>query len=268
MDSLITHSVAGEGEPLLLLNGGLMTMAAWGEVASTLERDFKVIRCDFRGQFLSPGVPEPSFDAHAADAIAVLDALKVERAHLVGTSFGGFVGVHLAARHPERAASLVAMTITEALTEQMREGAAALLRASRSAAAGGDPAALRDLIVPSTFSDDYIRENAARFEAQRAAAAMLPPSYYSGVSGLLAALDDVDLRPLLPLVQCPTLVIGGEADRTFPVEHSRAVAAAVPGSQLIVMKGAPHGLVVERAAEVSAIVRDFLLKVRGASVNQ
>lgn len=268
MDSLITHSVAGEGEPLLLLNGGLMTIAAWGDVASVLEREYTVIRCDFRGQLLSPGVPKPTFEAHADDVIALLDALKVDRVHLVGTSFGGFVGVHLAARHPERAASLVAMTITEALTDEMRAGAAALLEASQSAAAGGDPAALRDLIVPSTFSEDYIRENGVRFEAQRAAAAMLPPSYYSGVSGLLAALDNVDLRPLLPLIQCPTLVIGGEADRTFPVGHSRAVAAAIPRAQLIVMQGAPHGLVVERAAEVAAIIRDFLQQVRGVSVNR
>ena len=96
--ALITHSAAGDGDPVLLLNGGFMTMAAWQPIAAPLEAEFRVIRCDFRGQLMSPGQAPSSLDGHVSDVVAMLDWLGVEEVDVVGTSFGGFVGVAMAAR--------------------------------------------------------------------------------------------------------------------------------------------------------------------------
>src|SRR5689334_25303921 len=98
MKPILGHRVTGnpDGPPVLLLNGSMMTMGAWEPVAAPLGETWKVIRCDFRGQIFSLGESEPNLEAHVADVIALLDELGLERAHAVGTSFGGLVAVRLA----------------------------------------------------------------------------------------------------------------------------------------------------------------------------
>ena len=66
------------------------------------------------------------------------------------------------------------------------------------------------------------------------------------------------------MIACPTLVIGGGADVTFPVEHSRAVAAGIAGARLVVIPGGSHGLVIERSAEVIDLVVNFVRDIEGA----
>jgi len=70
--SLLAHRVTGnpDAPPLFLLNGGLMTMAAWEKIAAALEDAFRIVRCDFRGQLFSVGVPEPRLESHAEDLVA------------------------------------------------------------------------------------------------------------------------------------------------------------------------------------------------------
>ena len=70
----------------------------------------------------------------------------------------------------------------------------------------------------------------------------------------MAALDNLDLTSLLPQITCPTLIVGGDADVTFPVEQSRALAAGISGARLVVIPGGSHGVVIERAAEVIDLV--------------
>ena len=114
--ALITHYAVGEGEPVLLLNGGAMTMAAWEPIAAPLATRFRVVRCDLRGQLLTPGPPHDTLGQHADDVVALLDALDIPSVHVIGTSFGAMVGLVLAARHPQRVQSLVAGTTTDVFT--------------------------------------------------------------------------------------------------------------------------------------------------------
>ena len=74
-DPILTHRVDGEGPPLVLLNGGMMSLSAWEPIARRLAERHRVIRCDFRGQLLSPGAARASMEEHADDVAALLDAL-------------------------------------------------------------------------------------------------------------------------------------------------------------------------------------------------
>ena len=78
--TLLSHRLTGppDASPLFLLNGGLMTMAAWEKVVAPLEDAFRIVRCDFRGQLFSPGIPEPRLQPHAEDLVALLDQLVGE----------------------------------------------------------------------------------------------------------------------------------------------------------------------------------------------
>jgi 3-oxoadipate enol-lactonase len=252
------HLVEGHGPPLLLLNGGLMSASAWEPIAAPLRQRWTVLRCDFRGQLRSPGEPPLDLAGHVAELVSLLDGLGIERVHVAGTSFGAFSGLVLAALHPRRVMSLSAITASDRLTGEVRQGLITVRRLCQEAVAGGDGGRVFDVVAPATFSTAWLQQNEAALAERRRQVAALPALWFAGLARLVAAVENLDLQPLLPRIACPVLVIGGSEDRTFPVEHSVALSAAIPGAALEVLAGGSHGLVLERAAEVAALVDAFL----------
>lgn len=258
MTDLLAHRVDGDGEPLVLLNGGMMTIVAWDEIAIPLAERYRVVRCDFRGQLLSPGPAHRDLAGHVADLIALLDTLRIDRAHVVGTSFGAEVGLLLAAEQPRRVRSLVAATAFDHASPEMTALAQAVRDACRAAVAGGDGGCMFDAMLPGTYSDGFRAANAAMLAARRERVARLPVSWFAGVDGILAAVQHLDLRPVLPRVACPTLVVVAGLDRTAPPARGRALAAAIPGARLVEVADSGHAMVVERPGRFTDICLEFL----------
>jgi pimeloyl-ACP methyl ester carboxylesterase len=256
--SVLAHRVTGSGPPLLLLNGGLMSIAAWEPVAEPLARDFTVVRCDLRGQLLSPGAVPASLEGQAAEVLALLDHLGLSRVHVVGTSYGGFVGQVLALAHPERVASLTLIATAARTTAGDPAATAALRRAIVEAAAGGDGGRVLDELAPYTFSPAFLARDPSLYASRRAAVASLPSSWFAALVSLLDALDGLDLRSRLPAVRCPAQVVAAELDLTFPVALSRELCAAVPSARLSVVAGAGHAVVVEDPARCVEEIRGFV----------
>lgn len=261
--AVLTHRVEGVGPPLLLLNGGLMSFTVWEPVASSLAARHRVIRCDFRGQLLSPGEPPATLEGHARDVLALVDHLGLTRVNVAGTSFGAIVGVTLAASHPERVASLALVAATDRVERGSAEDAlgAALRRACRAAAEGGDGGQLLDLLARQTYSAEWLKARSEILLQRRQQMASLPPGWFRCVERFLDALDGLDLRPELARVCCPALVLGAELDRTFPLECSHALARALSGATLEVVPGAGHAVVVEAPERVARILESFLARV-------
>src|SRR5262249_15533104 len=163
-----------DAPPLFLLNGGLMSMVAWEKVAVGLEDAYRGVRCDFRGQLFSPGVPEPRLEPHAEDLVALLDSLGIETIHAAGTSFGALVALRLASLHPERVASVVAITATDKVSPEQWAASALARDACLEAVAGGDGGRVYDLVVPATYSPEYREANAAALAFYRRQVALLP----------------------------------------------------------------------------------------------
>jgi pimeloyl-ACP methyl ester carboxylesterase len=264
VSEILAHRVSGlpDGEPLLLLNGGLMSIAAWDRLISPLEASFRVVRCDFRGQLLSPGEPEPRLDAHVEDVIRLLDFLGIGQVHLAGVSLGGLVGTRLASLHPERARSLAAITTTERVTPAMWEETARMRQVAVEAAEGGDGGRVLDFLLPRTYTAQYLEAQGDALGFYRHWVAGLPAVWFRGLAAILSALEGLDLTPSLGAIRCPVLILAAEGDRTFPPEHSRALAAgmshALGGPRLEIVPGGSHGLVVEQSERVLEILLDFL----------
>lgn len=256
-NGLLAHQTIGEGETVLLLNGGLMSMAAWEPVSTTLARERRVLLCDLRGQLLSPGTPPVTLGGHVEDLERLLDALGLARVDVVGTSFGAFVAMTLAARRPGRVRSLAAVTATDQLRDEEWPEAQRLIDAALEAAAGGDGGRVFDLIAGSTFSPGYVRAQGPAFAARRQRIGLLPREWFASLAGLLGSLRGLDLRPLLGAIRCPALVVGAQLDSTFPPERSRALAAGIPGARLEIVPGAGHALVVEAPERLLHVVREF-----------
>ena len=158
------------------------------------------------------------------------------------------------------------MSATERVTPEIEARGAPARKAAQMAAAGGDGGRLLDFIAATTWSAAYRAAQAPALAARRQAVSLLPRSWFAGVEQLMAALEGLDLRPLLPRIACPTLVVGGEADVTFPPEHSRALADGIAGARLVLIRDGSHGLVIERAPEVIDLVVNFVRDAERASM--
>ena len=250
---MLTHRIDGTGPPLLLLNGGLMSIGTWQPYADALSVRHRVIRCDFRGQLLTPGPPfATSWEEHATDVVSLLDALSIERAYVVGVSFGAEVSMLLAALHPARVSRLAVISATDYTTEAMRADAA-----EGWARMKGDPAELFRHVARKTWSPAWLAAQPPDFIESRARQmAALPPRFFAGAEAIIRLLDTLDLRAHLAKITAPTLVIGGENDAVFPPEHSRAIAAAIPNARLEIVPNVGHGLLFERPERVIELLAE------------
>ena len=179
----------------------------------------------------------------AADALGVLDALGIARAHVCGASMGGMIAQHLAARHPGRVKSLTLMMTTSG-ARRLPQPKLKVRRALLSRPDGSDPAAvvahlqrLLTLIGSPAYPADPERLR------QRLQATVQRAWRPAGTARqIVAVVADGDRSPLLPLIQAPTRVIHGEADPLVRPEAGHDLVARMPGAVPDFIPGMGHDL--------------------------
>lgn len=255
----IHYEVQGEGEPVVFLNGILMTAASWALQTSVLERRYRCVLHDFRGQLLS-GKPEAAWrlEDHVEDLRVLLDHLGIEHVHLVGTSYGGEVGMMFALAHPERVKSLSVIASVSHLEPVLR-----LETDLWAEAAGLGPAALYRAMAPRTFSSRFLADHPETVAQGEARLAAYSPEFFLAFARLVGAFQALHITDRLPEIACPTLVVAAEEDALKPVAYSRRIAAAIPGAELVVVPGAGHAVVIEKAEIVNTLLLGFLGKHAG-----
>ncbi len=259
---VLAHRLEGEGdEVVLLLNGGMMTLSAWQQVVIGLRRDFRVLRCDFRGQLLSPGKAPPSFEGHAEDVVKLLDALGLESVHVLGVSFGGEVGLVLAGKHPARVRSLIAGTATDHAGDVLRQGTERMRGVLEDIRQGGDKGRFHDVLVEEVFSPEWAKRFAWLLKERRRQVALLADSWFEGIEGILDATLQLDVRPWLGEIRCPTRVIIAGRDAIMPPADSRHMAAAIAGAEVVEHPTAGHTLIIEDPPWFLDACRSFLERV-------
>jgi 3-oxoadipate enol-lactonase/4-carboxymuconolactone decarboxylase len=248
---LTTH-VQIEGPPgapaLVLLHSLGTSLHVWDAQAASLSASFRVIRTDLRGHGLTSVTPGPySIPGLARDVLDVLDALGVDRFLLGGLSIGGMIAQSIAAQAPQRVRALVlcdtAMAIPPAELWRQR---AATVRAEGMASIA--EAVLARWVTPG-FRD------APAAHGLRAMLLRTDPQGYAGAAEAIAAAD---LTADTAALRLPTLVLVGDQDAATPLASAQAMATAIPGAQLVVLKDAAHIPTVEQPAAVTAAIGDFL----------
>jgi 3-oxoadipate enol-lactonase len=246
------HRIEGPpGAPLVIMTHSLgSTAAMWRAQAEALSSRLRIVRCDLRGHGLSPVPPGPYDIADlAGDVLALLDRLGAARAHLVGLSLGGMIGMWLAAHHPDRVDRLV-LCCTSALLgppERWQERAARVL-------AGGSRA-VADEVVSRWLTPDT---RARRPDLATELAAMVSATPAAGYAACCGAIERMDLRADLPSIRAPTLAIAGADDPSTPPDHLLRIADAIPGARAVVVERAAHMAAVERPDEVTALIAAHL----------
>jgi pimeloyl-[acyl-carrier protein] methyl ester esterase len=252
----------GSGPPFLLLHGWAMAGALLQPLGDRLAARGRVVRYDLRGHGASAPGPTASLDDHAADLVAVLDALALDGALAVAWSLGAQVLLRAlpAARGRLRGAVLVAGTPRFTATDgwphalPLRQVEVLAQRFRR------DPARTRARFLADLLAPE---ERAALGEERlRALEGSLPlPDAATAVAGL-DVLTTADLRGGLAAIDLPVLLLHGEADPICPAGASRAMAEAIPGARLALLAGAGHAPFLTRDDEVATEILAFAERLR------
>ncbi|WP_165956794.1 alpha/beta fold hydrolase [Kribbella antibiotica] len=240
----------GEGEPVLLINGLGSCSASWFRVLPAL-RDYRVITFDNRGVGRTGHRPEP-FDLAtlASDAIAVLDAAGVTRAHVLGLSMGGLIAQEFALSHPDRVSSLMLVS-THAGIPHLTVAASAV-----ATMAALPPGERSRALAPLLYVDQTPAAEIARDEEVASAI----PTTSEGLRSQLVAAAPWDRYADLHQLAVPVLVLHGREDRLVPLSAGEKLAAAIPHSELVVVETAGHRLFTDQTTTAMDAIADFLAR--------
>ncbi|MFD0903437.1 alpha/beta fold hydrolase [Actinomadura sediminis] len=233
---------------VLLIDGAAASMLWWeaGLCARIAGAGRFVIRYDNRDTGRStgypPGRPGYTFTDLAGDALGVLDALGVERAHIVCRSMAGGIGLILGVDHPDRVLSLT-LASTSPGGDGLPPPSDELTGGSPADPDPADPVAVADFVVASAKAlsggSPFFDETATRALVERDVArtrdiaSTLVNHYAMTFDGPSRGFGDI---------KAPTLVVHGDHDPLFPLPHGRALRDAIPGAELLVLEGAGHDL--------------------------
>jgi 3-oxoadipate enol-lactonase len=243
----------GAGDPLLLIHGLGYARWGWEPVADALARKHEVLLFDNRGIGESDAPPGPyTVSMLAQDAVSVLDAAGVERAHVLGTSLGGMVALQLALDRPDRIDRLVLASTTAGgpASAPMPEQTVRLMQEAPSLPSD---VALRRF-VENAFGPTPDEQKVERILEHRLATAQ-PPAAWAAQAAAGAAFD---VWERVPEIRVPTLVLTGDRDAVVDARNSESLAARIPGARLEVFPGLGHLFFWEDPQRFVVAVTEFL----------
>ena len=246
------HRLEGPADApvLVLANSVGSDLSMWDPQAAALGDRFRLLRYDHRGHGGSP-VPDGPYSIAdlGGDLLALLDRLELARVHLCGLSLGGMVGMWVAAHAPERVQRLVlCCTAAHFPPRELWDERARVVRAEGMGA-------LVDATMERWLTPGF-RARAPEAEARlRATFLATAPE---GYAGCCEAIRDMDLRPGLPGIAAPTLVLAGADDPATPPAWGAAIAEAIPDARLEVLTDAAHVATLEQPDALTAAVAEHL----------
>jgi 3-oxoadipate enol-lactonase len=248
----INYQIDGpEGAPWIVFSNSLATSAAmWDDQAAALKDSFRVLRYDQRGH---GGTEVPAgryaFDTLLADALGLLDALGIKKAHFAGLSMGGATALGLAERHPDRFDRIIVCDSPCQSTPQSAQQWEDRIVLAKDK--GID--ALVEPTVSRWFPPETLAKNPPHLDKVRA---MFRATPVNGFIGCAAALADHDYASAVASVTHPVLFLVGEKDAPAPA--MRKLNEKLAGSRYVELPGAGHISNMDRPAEFNRAVQEFL----------
>ena len=251
---------AGKGdETVLLIHGsgpGVTSYANWRVVVPALAEDLHVVAPDMVG-FGYSDRPEGityGLQTWADQTVGLMDTLGIEKAHLVGNSFGGAIALRIAAQHPQRVGKLVLMG-SMGVPFEITEGLERVW--------GYEPSFenMRRVLDVFAYSRELVNDELAKVRHegsiqpgfQEAFAAMFPAPRQRWVEAMVTPEEEI--RKLTHR----TLIVHGREDQVIPVANSYKLEELIDNADLVVFSHCGHWSMIERTADFNRLVRDFLL---------
>jgi 3-oxoadipate enol-lactonase len=260
----IHYEVTGKSgaTPVLMIQGLGASKNAWNLQRIAMATRFRIISFDNRGAGRSEKPTEPfTLEQMADDALAVLDAAGIETAHVVGASMGGVISQIVAVKYPHRVRSLT-LVCTACRNHPWRQE---LLQSWAKTAEEKGMIEVGKEAAQWVMSPRSFRRLVPAFTWMGPLAALRPRhSFVSQIDAILNTRED--LVDQLSTITAPTMVIVGNQDILTPRGDSEEIAERIPNSELVVISGAAHGLMMEHSSTFNKILIEFLQRTELARV--
>lgn len=246
---------ASSKNTLVFLNGLSQSTQAWILTTPAFKTDYRIILIDFIFQGQSDKTGEwRTFDQHAQDVTSVLDYLKIDKASIIGLSYGSLVAQHLGVNHANRISKLVLASTFAHKTPYYEAIELAWWRALEF----GGYNLLLDIMLPSVLSENYFSHPLIPIEMMKQTRQDTALDSQSLFKLMRATKERSEYRPELKKIVAPTLVIQGEKDALFPTHMANEVAKAIPNAQLEIIPQVGHTLNLEAVPRFCELIKGFI----------
>lgn len=251
------YTVQGEGPPLFLIHGIGAARNTWARALPVLSPHFTVVTYDLRGHGTSP-MPDAEFglDDLVADLERVREHTGFEQAHFAGHSLGGMIGPAYARHYPERVLSLGLLSTAAFRTEEDSAKVWGVVRAMEDK---GIPQVLETL-SDRWFTDGFIAAHPDVVTARLKQVVASDPEVFLNVFRIYAGTE---MAPWLDQVSAPSLVLTGEFDGGCNPRLNRLIDEALPNSELVILPGLKHSLLLEAGEVVAEHLTRFIRGLDG-----
>ena len=266
----ISYEIQGEGDPVILVHGFGVKKEVWMCQYGPLSEKFKVIRFDNRGAGESDHPDELfTMEMLAGDIRGLMDALNLEKAHVIAWSLGGMFAQHFAIKYPERLNKLVLINTLpnwpggdEAGIKMYVDSQLASIKAYQE-----DPIKAFFERAPMGYSRQFKKE--MQEDTKKKFHGLFSVEDYvqmkttniptpKDIENQANALKYHDVIDQLHLIKSETLIITADKDRQTPMSRNQLIHEKIPNSKLVVIAGAGHDSPLEKAPEINKHVIDFL----------
>lgn len=253
----IYYELAGEGRPLILLNGIMMSTKSWQPFLRAINQSgSQAILVDL----LDQGQSDPmDRDFPIALQARMLEALIAHLGHrqvdVFGTSYGGEVALNLAALRPELIGRMVLANTVARTNAWLREiGEGWVL-------AGGNPRAYYATTIPVIYSPAFYDRRAEWMDERKkllTGTAFASAAFQSRMARLTRSAESHDVTPALPSISCPVLLISSQQDHITPPEEQAYLAERLPNAELVLLPKTGHATFYERPDLFTALLTGFI----------
>jgi pimeloyl-ACP methyl ester carboxylesterase len=254
-DILVYYEEAGAGDPLVLIMGLGGDLQGWALQVPELAKHFRVITFDNRGVGRTSSPDRPySITGMAADTLALMDQLGIQKAHVLGFSMGGYIAQELALAHPERVDRLILLATAPAIDGYGRTVVRSLIDVRRSNMSREQSVRLTSALLYSPeLLDDEARYERSILNSLANQWAQQDHAFIRQAQAILG----FDARDRLANLKQPTLVVGGVDDVLVPIRNARKLAELIPNATLKELPGGHVGA-MEYPHEYNTAFVEFL----------
>lgn len=252
----VYYEVHGEGKPILLLNGIMMSTVSWSYFKDSLSGTNKLILMDFLDQGQSDKVEKQyTQDIQVEVILSLLNELNIDKINIVGISYGGEVALQFALRYGERLDRLALFNTTSRTNPWLRDiGRAWNLSKD-------DPLNYYLTTIPVIYSPEYYTKNESWMNKRKEKlieGVFNQKEFIDSMERLTISAEDYDVKDRLKEIKVTTLVVGSENDYITPVNEQKILHEGIENSQLILLPNTGHGSMYERPLLFAVLILGFI----------